>query len=188
MDPTGYRVRLLTDRKSRTIARVFFDSRTLLFNAGPTSCWPSSTWDRISVDGRGRRRFATGIDDLEVSPNRRWIAISSPATALYVIRAGGLDRRRTRSIIDPRTDGELVTGNVGSYAWSPDSTMLAFDAVRSQGSQVYAVRVLHGRPRQLSRLLAIASDPVWSPNGRQLEYSSYTYNPNTGGGTSGDVC
>jgi dipeptidyl aminopeptidase/acylaminoacyl peptidase len=185
MDASGRRVRRLTHDKLWYWSPVFLDSRTVVFMVGPT-CWPSDDWDQISVDGRGRRRFGTGIDDIEVSPNRRWIAFVSVAQNLYVMRADDLDRR-TGSITNPITDAELVTKNVGMYAWSPDGTMLAFDAVHSQGSQVYVVRLPNGRPRQLSRLPAIADHPVWSPNGGQLEYSSSTLAPNTGGGTSREV-
>jgi hypothetical protein len=188
MDPTGHQVRRLTEGNVAYCCPVFLDSKTVVFPVGRLRCWPYSTWDRISVDGRGRRRFATGIDGLELPPNRLWIALYTPAERLYVMRADGVDRRRPGSIINPSADGELVSEDAYSYAWSPDGTMLAFEASSdAQGVQVYVVRLPNGRPRQLSRLPATASGPVWSPNGRQLEYSTWTYDPSNVLGTSRDV-
>jgi dipeptidyl aminopeptidase/acylaminoacyl peptidase len=160
MDANGRNLRPLTRDKQREEAPQFFRSGEFLFGvASKPFCQSGADSEYVlSADGRVRGPLATGGDVFPgPSPDRRWIAYETSSSDLYIVRPDGSEKRR-------------VSSDVDFYEWSPDSRMLAYDAVLGEGSQVYVVAIPNGHPIQLSHS-APSFVSAWSPDGRELEYT-----------------
>ncbi len=108
--------------------------------------------------------------DPAASPDGRQIA--------FVLNGEG---RSQLAVMPMRPDGEhrIVFPGVDRYdqvtapAWSPDGTHIAFSAWRKGGYRdILVVDVASGEVTELMRDRAIDADPVYSPDGRYLYYSS----------------
>jgi dipeptidyl aminopeptidase/acylaminoacyl peptidase len=76
---------------------------------------------------------------------------------------------------------QLTEGNsytVGSYAWSPDSTRIAFSAQRdpdlgsAETADIYIVAVADRATKKIVSTPGPDSDPVWSPEGTEIAYQT----------------
>ncbi len=106
------------------------------------------------------------VEDGEYSFTHLWVTAVAPAAW-----AAGTVPDATRL-----TSGESFT--VGSYAWSPDASRIAFDHAddplinswRSRDISVITIATKAIRP--LVRLRGSDDSPVWSPDGRSIVYAS----------------
>nr|HEV7952675.1 S9 family peptidase [Candidatus Acidoferrales bacterium] len=118
------------------------------------------------------------------------------------VAAGDLpDAGDTSHTNNPRqlTEGNSYT--VGSFAWSPDSTRIAFSAQRdpdlgsAETADIYVVTAADRAVKKIVSTPGPDTDPVWSPDGAEIayqtadgnEYSFYTNHKiavvSAGGGT-----
>ena len=87
--------------------------------------------------------------------------------------------------VEKKTAKPLTTGafTVGRFAWSPDSTMIAFDhtinnSPASSGSgDISVVTVATGSIRKLVTQEGPDSHPVWSPDGATIAFETAMANP-----------
>ena len=61
---------------------------------------------------------------------------------------------------------------VGSPAWSPNGSQIAFDVHIGDHAQIFVADVASGLPRQITRSNASNIVPAWSPDGRWVYYTS----------------
>lgn len=57
-------------------------------------------------------------------------------------------------------------------AWSPDGRTLALTLSKDGNPEIYALNLVTGVFRRLTRHLGIDTDPTWAPNGRELAFVS----------------
>ncbi|WP_091272828.1 S9 family peptidase [Alteribacillus persepolensis] len=62
--------------------------------------------------------------------------------------------------------------NDHSPRWSPDGSEIAFVSNRSGVDQIWAMSALGGEPRQITNVRHGVKDPLWSPNGRYLLFTT----------------
>jgi dipeptidyl aminopeptidase/acylaminoacyl peptidase len=99
------------------------------------------------------------------SPNGR-------LTAFHTRRDGSINL----SVFDVEGDAVVITpagANDGAFAWSPDSTLIAFE----RNGEIYAVTMGTyveeiGVPRNVTVTTAYEEQPAWSPDGTALVYVS----------------
>ncbi|MFN8421663.1 MAG: hypothetical protein U0528_20815 [Anaerolineae bacterium] len=116
-----------------------------------------------------RAKMYTGISNAVWSPDGKQIAFTysdiqmgsqTPTiSALYVMNVNG----------DKAT--KLVNSNVDSFAWSPDSTQIAYGSTISSGISVVTVKEL--TVKQLSKL---GRFPTWTADGKSIRYLDPHYN------------
>ena len=74
------------------------------------------------------------------------------------------------------TEGNLFT--VGAYAWSPDSTRIAFSAQRdpelgsAETADIYIVTLTDRAVKKIVSTPGPDNDPVWSPDGTEIAYET----------------
>ncbi|HXG92257.1 MAG TPA: S9 family peptidase [Blastocatellia bacterium] len=74
------------------------------------------------------------------------------------------------------TEGDKFT--VGSFAWSPDSTRIAFSATRdpdlgsSDTADIYVLNVADKSIKKIVDTKGPDTNPVWSPDGREIAYET----------------
>lgn len=79
---------------------------------------------------------------------------------------------------EPQRLTEGSNFSVGGFSWSPDSTRIAFSAARnpdismSGTSDIYVVAVADKSKRKVVDANGPDSNPVWSPDGRQIAYQT----------------
>lgn len=99
-------------------------------------------------------------------------------THLRQINIPDFDAADAPRIPDPRrlTEGNSYT--VGSYAWSPDSTRIAFSAQRdpdlgsAETSDIYVLTVADRSVKKIVDTPGPDSGPVWSPDGTEIAYET----------------
>jgi dipeptidyl aminopeptidase/acylaminoacyl peptidase len=85
---------------------------------------------------------------------------------------------------DPRRLTEDGTFTVNNFSWAPDSARIAFSAQRdpdlgsSDTSDIYVVTLADKSVKKIVDTSGPDSDPVWSPDGTEIAYSTANANPN----------
>jgi TolB protein len=121
----------------------------------------------MRADGSNVRRVTHGKSDDDGpawSPGHTQIAFSRERRLFIVPSAGGPARSLSRG----------RGGDVANAAWSPDGKLIAYDYRRPGfGTREISVVGLDGsRPRQVTRLRAVSTQPSWSPDGSRLAFQS----------------
>src|SRR5262249_50808038 len=98
------------------------------------------------------------IQDAVESPDGKKLAFSA-MTHLYV------------ADLPSGKPSQLTRGNGGrAYqpAWSPDGQWITYVSWTSEGGQLWKIPASGGTPQQLSKSLAVYSNPTWSPDGSRI--------------------
>ncbi len=150
-------------------------------------------------EARELTRVETGVSELEWSPDGRSIAFVSrdpkskarkdrdstygdiqviggdySMSHLWLVDAAGGEPRRL-------TEGDQFT--VGSYAWSPDGSRIAFSAQRdpdlgsSNTAAIYVVTVADKSVKKIVEAGGPNTNPVWSPDGNEIAFSTANGSP-----------
>jgi dipeptidyl aminopeptidase/acylaminoacyl peptidase len=85
---------------------------------------------------------------------------------------------------DPKrlTEGSPFT--IGGFSWAPDSTRIAFSAQRdpdlgsADTEDIYVVTIADKSVKKIVDTSGPDNDPVWSPDGTEIAYSTANANPN----------
>jgi Tol biopolymer transport system component len=127
------------------------------------------------ADGSHVRRIAIPVegfpDELRWSPDGRWLSylvehcsyedprgyVTPPCADLWVVRPDGTDGRR---LLD--RDVDMLAGP--SYAWSPGSRRLVYEALSTGPTWLSVIDLRPGASRRIPGT-AGAADPAWSPRG-----------------------
>ena len=103
-----------------------------------------------------------------ISPDGNWITWSQQepgaAEQTYVLNRSETGAKPLR--IEP--PGEAVSGECHGFAWSKDSTQVAFLVVDSSRAYLFTLRVSDHSYRKLADLDGYARDIRWSPDNQQL--------------------
>src|SRR5262249_28689161 len=98
------------------------------------------------------------IQDAVESPDGKKLAFSA-MTHLYV------------ADLPSGKPSQLTRGNGGrAYqpAWSPDGQWITYVSWTSEGGQLWKIPASGGTPQQLSKSLAVYSNPTWTPDGSRI--------------------
>jgi Tol biopolymer transport system component len=147
-----------------------------------------------TAGGSVLRRIAIPVDgfleELRWSPDGRWLSylvehcsyqdprgyVVPPCADLWITHSDG---GGTRRLLD--RDVDLLDWGV-SYAWSPGSRRLVYEALSSGATTLAVVDLQSGAARRIPGT-AGAADPVWSPR-REIAYARgrtvFTVEPNGG--------
>ncbi len=105
-------------------------------------------------------------------------------THLWLVNAPDMDTLDSTRLPEPRrlTEGNPFT--VGGYSWSPDGTHIAFSAQRdpdlgsADTADIYVVTVADRAVKKIVDTRGPDTNPVWSPDGNEIAYSTSNANPN----------
>jgi dipeptidyl aminopeptidase/acylaminoacyl peptidase len=128
----------------------------------------------VDTDGRSLLQLTQGSYDAYPawSPNGREIAFRRAGGAVWVIAAEGGPPKLLARDSPPR--GRDVASR--RITWSPDGSRLAFVARRGPGNrgddQIHVVASDGTGERVLAGSKADEEEPIWSPNGTQIAFSS----------------
>ncbi len=136
----------------------------------------------VGENGRGEHRLApvrradliTTLSPPAWSPDGNLIGFAGGNgryTKLYLASA---DARKTRTLL-ARPSASL--GEISVIAWSRDGRTIAFDgAIGRHNAPPFAVYVVRSSGLGMKRVKRFADHPVWSPDGRELLFSTYNSN------------
>ncbi|MGD2122422.1 MAG: S41 family peptidase [Gemmatimonadota bacterium] len=102
-----------------------------------------------------------------LSPDGEWIAYYSGPRELRVVDPDG---ENDRLVIEDEFGGRFAEG----FAWSPDSRYLAV-VTQTSNTDIFAVDVETGEKTALTNTAYDEGNPVWSPDGKYLVFSSNRY-------------
>jgi Tol biopolymer transport system component len=134
----------------------------------------------VGENGRGEHRLApvrrpdiiTTLSPPAWSPHGNLIGYAGGNdryTKLYLASADG---RKTRTLL-ARPSASL--GEISVIAWSRDGRTIAFDgAIGRHNAPPFAVYVVRSSGLGMKRVERFADHPVWSPDGRELLFSTYS--------------
>lgn len=141
----------------------------------------------VAEDGsEAPRKLLEGRDDTPalsghpaVSPDGKTIAFATDrgegtGTSLFLV---GIDGKNLRRLTRPPQSLSWVVDT--RPAWSPDGKTLAFASNRhgtsaddAEDFDIYTIDVASGKITRLTSDLAVADDPVYSPDGKRLYFTS----------------
>jgi len=145
-------------------------------------------------EARELTRIETGVSDLEWSPDGHTIAFVSrdakpkarkDRDSTYGdVQIIGSDYQMSHLWVIDVASGEthrLTEGDnftVGSFAWSPDGTKIAFSAQRdpdlgsSNTATIYTVTVADKNVKKIVETPGPNTNPVWSPDGSEIAFNT----------------
>ncbi|MBL9170708.1 MAG: PD40 domain-containing protein [Verrucomicrobiales bacterium] len=95
--------------------------------------------------------------------------VSGKEGGLFLMSLDTLQARRLIKLPGPQVYGS----GGGRFSWSPDQRWLAYEGRGDRLSQnIWVISVDGGEPINVTRLYAQHGDPVWSPDGKYLLFSS----------------
>lgn len=153
-----------------------FPTIEIVFSNQPTINPNSSEIYGMAANGSNVTRLTNNqVNDLQpdLSPDRSKIA--------FARSGGGLNS----NIFGMNADGSGATNLTNSAfngiqpVWSPDGTRIAFSGIRLSGGvvsqipsfSIYVMNADGSNVRRLTTLAAIASNPVWSPDGTKIAFT-----------------
>ncbi len=126
---------------------------------GSVPCGKDLPW----IDGHTVLGFN---EDFTYSPDRKWFLRAGLSTEMeyhsYLFSTSGISR-------------ELGAEMIRWFAWSPDSTFLAFtlfDDTVANKNPLYLMSVNDKRPLPVIAELYVKGDPTWSPDSRWVAFSA----------------
>jgi tricorn protease len=147
------------------------DGKRIVFTRGPARGGRGNkdlvVLDLETKEERQITRDPKDDDDAAWSPDGRWIAFDSGrggAQAIYVMPANGTEAQARK-----------VSSGDGFYqvpAWSPDSSMIAYEELDPQNGSaggVWVVRASGGPAIQVSR---DGQGPLWTPDGEWIVFTA----------------
>jgi dipeptidyl aminopeptidase/acylaminoacyl peptidase len=159
-------------------------------------------------EARELTKVESGVDQFEWAPNGKIIAFTSsdPETKarkdrtekygeiqiisgdysmahLWLLDVPGADADAGHPP-DPKRLTEGNTFTIGGFSWAPDSARIAFSAQRdpelgsADTEDIYVVTLADKSVKKIVDTSGPDSDPVWSPDGMEIAYSTANANPN----------
>jgi dipeptidyl aminopeptidase/acylaminoacyl peptidase len=159
-------------------------------------------------EARELTKVETGVNSFEWAPSGKVIAFTSTdpdskarkdhvekygevqvisgdysMTHLWLLDVTGADGDAAHPP-DPKRLTEGNTFTVNGFSWSPENARIAFSAQRdpdlgsSDTADIYVVTLADKSVKKIVSTSGPDSDPVWSPDGTQIAYSTANANPN----------
>ena len=168
IDDNGENLRQLTDHLAHDSYPAWLpDGRHIAFCSNRDGASRIFTMD---LAGKNIKRIVEAIGRAAVSPNGRWIALTSEGI-LLLVDIDGLQQREIH--------WEGPQGITGMAAWSPDGKRLAF-TIRIPGmrnipgvpNDIYVVDINGENLQQLTAHPASDRHPAWSPDRQWIAFQS----------------
>jgi TolB protein len=144
------------------------DGKTLAFLSDRSGS--SQTWT-VSADGGAPQQLTS---DPAQKSNSAW---SPDGSLIAFTTSTGQWRYGVRAVsVKDRSIRDLIESDADYAAWSPDGSRLAF-ARRSEerNYDIWVKPIAGGPPTRVTNDEGMEFQPAWSPDGRQIAYTSYTY-------------
>ncbi len=167
--PSSPPVRLTTGLDAHTI-NLSADGQHLTYSVFryDTNIWSIGIPEAGSVSTAEAEALTTGnqvIEDVAVSPDRRWLAFDSDRSGnqdIYrLLRSGGEPERLTSHPSDDFL-----------HQWSPDGSQIAFHSFRTGNRDVYVISADGESLQQVTNDPAHDRESDWSLDGRRLVFRS----------------
>jgi TolB protein len=156
---------------------VYFTTKDFPAPSSPEDPPPPSELYSMAPDGTDQRRLTSEQvmkTDPEVSPADGTISYiafqpvgQEPGAfdlGLFSVASDG-SGQRTLAPFSPKRD-------VFNASWSPDGTRIVFELASGSQSDLAVMRPDGTGARRLTRTRALETNPVWSPDGRQIAFTS----------------
>jgi TolB protein len=148
------------------------DGSRLAFNASRTYSSPKFI-DVIGENGRNEHRLATvGVSTSGPawSPDGKLIAFATESDRYAKLLVTSRDGKTTRTLFTRSTPS---LNSIDSIVWARDGRTIAFTAATGESSHApLSVYIVGLSGRGFKRVKRLAFDPVWSPNGRELVFTT----------------
>ena len=169
-DVYGNAHRRLTDDPAEDTNPAWFpDGSTIAFTSnrgGKTAIW------KIGAEGGGATLLLDNAIDSAISSDlsQAKIAFARLSPTGYRIGIAPLDNPGKARIL---TDDPKEPVNARYPAWSPDNRSICY----IDRQELWVIDTAGGRPRRISDDAQYKQEPVWSPDGRRIYFSSFIQGP-----------